>query len=231
MRVAKKFWARAQPTTMRSNKKNKLIIFGTKNMAVEIKEMAETFYRKDFSFVELVFFSNEALKQQVREAKKFDLHYIIGFGGSNRKACIETLNKHPQFKAFSIIHPSASIAKSAKIGNGCLVMPNVTISTNAVLGDHCVVNYNASVGHDSVLAGNNFVQPGARVSGNCRIGEDTLIGSNSFVYQNVKIGKGTLVDAMTYIHDDVGERMLVSSRHGAPFGRDNLPKNKIPMWE
>jgi carbonic anhydrase/acetyltransferase-like protein (isoleucine patch superfamily) len=217
-------------TTMKSHKKNKLIIFGTKNMAVEIKEMAETFYSKEFAAVELLFFSDEVLKELAGQADRLNLYYIIGFGGTNRKSCIEALSKYKEFKATTIIHPSAVIAKSAKIGQGCLVMANVTISTNAVLKDHCVINYNASVGHDSVLAGNNFVQPGARVSGNCRIGEGTLIGSNSFVYQNVKIGNEVLVDAMTYIHEDVADRMIVSSRYPKPASRDELGKDKLPMW-
>lgn len=215
----------------KKSKKNKLIIFGTKNMAVEIKEMAEMFYAETFDMVELVFFTEDFFAKTANDSSKFNLYYIVGFGGTNRQLCIAAFHQHPEFQPFTIIHPSAVVAKSAKIGKGCLIMAHATISTNAVLGDQCVVNYNASVGHDSVLEGNNFVQPGARVSGNCLIGYSTLIGSNSFVYQNVKIGRESLIDAMTYVHDDVKEKMLVSSRYPKPISRDQLEKNKIPMWE
>ncbi len=214
-----------------NDKKNKLVIFGVKNMAVEIREMAELYYAKTFQDLEMVYFSEEYFQKASVEAETWNLFYTIGFGGTNRKLCIEALSKYPHFQAFSIIHPSAAIAPSAKIGRGCVIMPHATISTNAVVGDHCVVNYNASVGHDSVLAGNNFIQPGARISGNCQIGEGSLIGSNSFVYQNVRIGKECLIDAMAYIHDEVGDRMLISPRYEKPVSRDELEKNKIPMWE
>ena len=194
--------------------KNELIIFGTKNMAVEIQEMAASFYADSFENIKMIYFSEDFIKENNLEDKvnsgNFTFYYIIGFGGKNRQMCIEALKKYSNFEPFSIIHPSAVIAKSAKIGKGCLIFPNTTISSNAVLGDHCVINYNASVGHDTVLSDNIFIQPGARVSGNCQIGEGTLIGSNSFIYQNVKLGKECLVDALTYIHDSVQDRMIVS---------------------
>jgi carbonic anhydrase/acetyltransferase-like protein (isoleucine patch superfamily) len=74
-----------------------------------------------------------------------------------------------------------------------------------------------------------FIHPGARVSGNCKIGERSLIGSNSFVYQNVKVGKDCLIDALTYLHEDVPDKMVVSSRYNKPVHRDTL-KDKLTMW-
>jgi sugar O-acyltransferase (sialic acid O-acetyltransferase NeuD family) len=214
------------------HKKSELIIFGVKNMALEIREIVLNFYADTFSKTSCIYFSDSFIQDNNLEEKinrlDYTIFFIIGFGGSNRTDCIEALKKYSNFKPFTVIHPSAVIAPSAKIGEGCFIQPNATISTNVQLGDHCLVNYNVSVGHDSVLADNVFIQPGARVSGNCKIGANTLIGSNSFVYQNVKVGEGCLIDALTYIHDDVPNKMVVSSRYSGPISRDSL-KNKLPI--
>jgi sugar O-acyltransferase (sialic acid O-acetyltransferase NeuD family) len=212
---------------------NELLIFGTKNMSVEIKEMAEVFYADKFAKISMVYFSDDFIKENNLEDKinrdDYKIYYIIGFGGTTRKQCIEALKKYSNFEPVSIIHPTAVIAKSASLGKGCFIHPQVTISTNAKIGDHCVINYNASVGHDAVLEDNVFIQPGARVSGNCHIGENTLIGSNSFVYQAVKVGKDCLIDALTYVRHDLPERIIMSLRYKKPISRDEAPK--IPMWD
>lgn len=134
---------------------NELLIFGVKNMAVEIFEVASLYYPKKFGKVRMVYFSETFIQDNDLEDKvnrpDYTIFFIIGFGGKNRTECIEALKKYSNFKAFSIIHPSAIISPSAKIGDGSFIQPNVTISTNAQLGCHCLVNYNASVGHDAIL--------------------------------------------------------------------------------
>ncbi|MFA5879710.1 MAG: acetyltransferase [Candidatus Margulisiibacteriota bacterium] len=219
---------------MNNEKKCELIIFGLNNMATEIFETAKEYYPKKFSKIRLVYFNDKFIKEQKLSdkinKKKYTIYYIIGFGGTNRKSCLDFMKKYKNFVPFTIIHPSAVIAKSAKIGKGCFIHPNTTISTNANIGNHCVINYNASIGHDSIIFDNVLVQPGARVSGNCKIGRDTLIGSNSFIFQKITIGKGCLIDALTYIHDDLPDEMIVSTRHIKPIKRNSLLKNKIPIW-
>ncbi len=207
-----------------------LIIFGVKNMALEIKEIAETFFAEQFSEVKTIFFTEKFVKENNLDLKS-KYYYIVGFGGSGRGACLEMLKTFSNFEPISIIHPSAVISKSARIGSGCLIMPQVTVSTNAVVGDNCVLNYACSIGHDSILKENIFIQPGARISGNCLIGQGSLVGSNAFVYQNVEVGEECLIDALTYVHENLPARTMLSSRYKEAVSRDNLEKGKIPMWE
>jgi carbonic anhydrase/acetyltransferase-like protein (isoleucine patch superfamily) len=216
-------------------KNSELIIFGINNMAIEIKEVASVYYSKNFSNIRMVYFNDSFIKDNNLEDKinrnDYIIYFIIGFGGSNRKECFETVKKYSNFIPFSIVHPSAVILRTATIGRGCFVQPNTTISSNVIIGDHCIINYNVSIGHDSIISDNVLVQPGARISGNCIVGAGTLIGSNSFVYQNVKVGKGCLVDALTYIHEDLQDNMIVSSRYDKSISRGVLDKNKIVMWK
>lgn len=219
---------------MNNEKKCELIIFGLNNMANEIFETAKDNYSTKFNKIRLVYFNDNFIKDLKLSNKinisGYTIYYIIGFGGLNRRLCIEKIKKYKNFIPFTIIHPSAIIAKSAKIGKGCYIHPNTTISTNAKIGNHCVINYNASIGHDSNISDNVLVQPGARVSGNCKIGRDTLIGSNSFIFQKIKIGKECLIDALTYVHDDLPSRTILSTRYSKPTKRDSIPKEKLSIW-
>lgn len=219
---------------MINKNKYELIIFGLNNMATEILETAKENYSEKFNKIRLVYFNENFIKDLKLSDKinltGYKIYYIIGFGGLNRRLCIEEIKKYKNFIPFTIVHPSAVIARSAKIGKGCFIHPNTTISTNTKIGNHCVINYNASIGHDSIISDNVLVQPGARVSGNCKIGRDTLLGSNSFIFQKIKIGKECLIDALTYVHNDLPNRTILSTRYSKPIKRDDIPKEKLSIW-
>lgn len=204
-------------------------------MALEIREMAMEYYRENFDNIQNIYFTDTFIKENDLESKvnknDYVIYYLIGFGGSNREKCIEELKKYSNFIPFTIVHPTAVVAKTVKIGKGCVLFANTTISSNVNIGDHCVINYNASVGHDSFLSDNIFIQPGCRISGNCKIGANTLVGSNSFIYQNISIGKECLIDALTYVHDNLPERSIISLRYDKIIKRDLLVDGQMPMWQ
>ena len=53
-------------------------------------------------------------------------------GGNVRKKIVEA---HPDFDSWeTIVHPTAVIASSTKIGKGCVFFPQVTVSVNSYLG-------------------------------------------------------------------------------------------------
>lgn len=55
------------------------------------------------------------------------------------------------FEIPSIIHPSAVISPSAKIGAGCIVMSNTSVGAKAKLGEGVLVNHGAHVDHECVI--------------------------------------------------------------------------------
>lgn len=88
-----------------------------------------------------------------------------------RRRLVEKLGK--KGGAFiSLIHPSAIISASAKIGEGCIIKPFSVISCHTEIGNHTVVQPHCTVEHDvkvgpycligsgSVLQGGAFVREG-----------------------------------------------------------------------
>ncbi len=69
----------------------------------------------------------------------------------------------------SIIHPTAYVSPTVKIGVGVAILPNSSVGTNVILGDGCIVNMHAVVDHDTVLETGVHIAPGAIVKANNRI--------------------------------------------------------------
>ena len=203
-----------------------MIIFGDKT-ADEILPIAVAQHASDFAKIEKQYFDDQTwdspdFKNLVERHDA--VYFTIGVVETPLRMKIQRLSEKSGFVPFSVIHRSAYIAKSAKIGVGCFVGPQAVVSENAVLGDFSIVHIHASFGHDSVCGKHCAILPGARVSGQATLGEGVLVGTNSAVLQNVRVGDYTQIDAMTYVHVDVPDEHLVSSRLPKPIKRLNFRK-------
>lgn len=65
---------------------------------------------------------------------------------------------------YNDIHPSAMIAKSARVCGWCYIGPNVVIGENAVIGNFCEINSGAVIGDGTLL------------NSHCTLNSDTVVG-------------------------------------------------------
>lgn len=132
--------------------------------------------------------------------------FAIALGDPATKAVIcQTLaSKGADF--LSVVHPSATVSRSAKLGKGVVIGPGSYIATHAVLGDFACVNSLTGVGHDAVvgeattissqvdimgavvLADEVFVGSGARLLPRISVGARAKIGAGAIVVRSVKPG-------------------------------------------
>ena len=121
-----------------------------------------------------------------------------------------------------LIHPSAVIDRTARLGPGTVVMAGAIVNAEAVLGEHVIVNSGASVDHDCRISSYVHLGPGVRLCGNVGVGENSLLGVGAVVIPGIRIGASATVGAGAAVIADVQDNVTVI---GVPATPQNLKKD------
>lgn len=97
------------------------------------------------------------------------------------------------FEFINVIHNSAQIEPSARMGAGNLVCAGAIIGSEAKIGSNCIINSGAVISHDCIISDHCHIASGAVIAGSVTIGENTLIGQNVTIYSSVVIGKNVTI--------------------------------------
>jgi len=102
-----------------------------------------------------------------------------------------------------LVHPSAVIDPSTKIGHGTQIYQFGTTAHGVRLGDFCMISPYSLFALDCIVG--NGVLTGARVTvlGNVKIGACSFIGSGSTIMENITIGPAAFVGAGSIVLQDV----------------------------
>jgi sugar O-acyltransferase (sialic acid O-acetyltransferase NeuD family) len=126
-----------------------------------------------------------------------------------------------------LVHPTASVANSASLGHGSVVLQGVVITAGSVLGDHVLVSQGAMLGHDVTVGPYVTIAPGAIISGGVRIGESAYVGTGAIVAPGVTIGAGALVGMGAVVTADADPGSTV---FGNPARAINRGERGIRRW-
>ena len=121
-----------------------------------------------------------------------DKKYIFGFLNSNKEQYIKALNKY-NIDYVNLIHPTAYIAKSTKLGGGNFIGAGVIIGPNVTIGDYNYFNRGSLIGHDVVLGNMNHVGPGANICGRCKVANKCNFGASSAINDGLSIGSNCII--------------------------------------
>jgi len=102
-----------------------------------------------------------------------------------------------------ILHPRASVERSAEIGAGAQILANAYIGSAARLQPKSLVNTNAVVSHDCVIGSYAHIAPGALLAGHVHVGERALIGMGVTAAIGVQIGDGARIGNGAALYGDV----------------------------
>lgn len=108
----------------------------------------------------------------------------------------------------TVIHPSAIVDETAKIGFGSVVMAGAVIQVDTVIGDHAIVNTAASIDHDCVIGAFSHIAPGAHLAGECRMGDGVLVGVGAAVLPQVRLGAWSILGAGAVANKDIQEHQI-----------------------
>lgn len=151
-----------------------LYILGAGGFGHVIKDMAE----QSGKYTKIYFLddhSNEAVGK-LSDLPKFidtDSCFFVGLG--NNSVRLELINKLLclNCEVISLIHPSAYVSPTVKLGVGCCVLPMAVVNTDSVIKDgciiNCIVNEGVHVCMNAVIKANNEIASLTKVEACCVI--------------------------------------------------------------
>ncbi len=107
------------------------------------------------------------------------VHAAVGVGSVGDSAARRAVHERACAAGFAlppIVHPTAVVAESASLGEGCFIAANAVIGPDVVVGDGAIVNTNAVCDHDCTIGAFAHVAPGALA---VRIGAGWATGHTS----------------------------------------------------
>ena len=136
-------------------------------------------------------------------AKSYEFKIVIAIGNNvTRKKLVSEL-KIPLEQYATLIHPTAILSSSAKLGQGTVVMPSVVINAHTVIGNHAIINSSSVIEHDNSIDNFAHIGPNATLTGSVTVGEGSQIGAAASVIPNVKIGSWCTIGAGSTVINDI----------------------------
>lgn len=122
-----------------------------------------------------------------------DDEFIMAIANPEPKKKICELLRNKGAKFAQLIHPSAVISKTAKLGEGVIVGAHSFVSANAKIGDLVAINALSSVGHDVDLGAFSTLSAHVDLTGYVQVGERVFFGSGARILPRVTIGSGSKI--------------------------------------
>ena len=181
--------------------KTKLYIYGASGHGKVVCDVA-----KSAGYKEIVFLDDKGELKFSPDLPKFPV--IIAIGDNKIRANLQKKVSEAGFEIATLIHETAVISQSAKIGKGVVIMPGVVVNADALIGDGAILNSACVIEHDCVIGKFAHISPNSAIAGGVEVGEFTHIGIGSSVIQKIKIGTNTTIGAGSAVIKDIDENCV-----------------------
>ncbi len=134
---------------------------------------------------------------------------IVGVGNNLIRLDLQKRARELGFSIATVIHPSATVSKKTKVGDGSVLFANTVVNIGTSLGEACIINTAASIDHDNQIGDGVHVSPGANLAGNVSVGSCTWIGIGSSVVHGIFIGADVTIGAGSVVSKNVDDNVTV----------------------
>ena len=181
--------------------KTKIYIYGASGHGKVVCDVA-----KSAGYKEIVFLDDKNELKFSPDLPKFPV--IIAIGNNKIRANLQKKVSEAGFEIATLIHETAVISPTAKIGRGVVIMPNVVVNADAIIGDGAILNSACIIEHDCVIGEFSHISPNSALAGGVEVGEFSHIGLGSSVIQKIKIGKNCVIGAGSVVIKDIEDFSL-----------------------
>jgi sugar O-acyltransferase (sialic acid O-acetyltransferase NeuD family) len=157
--------------------------------------------------------------------KMRDCLFVNGIGNPTnyaRRQPIVARTGLPLDRFATLIHPTASVSRTAHVGKDVVIFPHVTVTSNVRIGNHVVILPNTVVSHDDQIGDFTCIAGGVKISGNVRVGRGCYLGTGCALIGGITIGDGALIGMGSVVLRDVEANTVVAG-NPARFVRQAQP--------
>ena len=135
---------------------------------------------------------------------------IVGIGDNHtRLAVAERLAGSVPGVVFEVVvHPTASVAASARLGAGAVVLAGASVGPQAVVAAHALLGAQANLDHDATMAAGSSLGPGALTGGTVSIGRATAVAMGAVVRHGLTIGDDSVLGAGAVLTHSLPDRVV-----------------------
>lgn len=102
----------------------------------------------------------------------------------------------------TVVHPHASVSRSAKIGSGCAVMALAMVGVDACLEEGVIVNAHATVDHDVYVEAYGHLGVGVHLAGGVKVGARAWLQAGCVAGYGVQVSAGAIVEPVQALKHD-----------------------------
>lgn len=142
---------------------------------------------------QLSFLGNDKYIPQIKDSKagvilipdnytpEDDKCYIVCQNASSAFSQVIDIFAPEPIKYAPGIHPTASIAEDAEIGEGCHIAANATVLGGAKIGANTVICSGTVIGHEAQIGSDCLLHPNVTVRERCILGDRVIIHSSTAI--------------------------------------------------
>ncbi len=152
--------------------------------------------------------------ENIYSKENIEILVLTAFGeGSPRirkkEKSLEIKNKG--YSLFSFIDPGAYVAKSAQVGENCIVLKGVVVEPNAIIENGVFLRSESYVSHGSRIGEYSYLAPRATVAGQVIVGGFCFLGVNCTIHDRKKIGDHAIIGGGAVVAFNVPEFGVVKA--------------------
>jgi len=210
---------------MNHEMRRKLIILGTGGNCMDILEAVREINGAAADLYECVGFLDDDRESWGREycgvkvlgpldtaRQHADCFFVNGIGSPVnfwRKRDIIARTRLPLERFETLVHPSASVSGTSRVGRGSVVLQNVAIASNASIGNHVIILPNSVISHGDTIGDYTCIAGGVCIAGSVAVGQSCYLGANATIRGNTKIGDCCLIGMGSVVLGSVDANSVV----------------------
>lgn len=132
----------------------------------------------------------------------------LGIGHNEDRARAAELCRGATCEFVTVIHPRASVARSAVIGEGAVVLALAVVNAGATIGVGAIINSGCVVEHDCSVGRFAHISPNATMSGNCHVADLAHLGASAVMIPGTALGERSIVGAGATVIRDVPPNVI-----------------------